>query len=262
MAWAWTPDEVEEVLAAAERSQLDELPADLRRRWCRYLDCISVQRCGRTFGALLADRPANTEPDCEPCGESRYASKNERTSMSVENVNPKRTVKGRWGKGASGNPAGRPSGSRNQSSLFFEELLSGQGEALIQKGIELSLKGDTRALKHLLGPAPPTAEGTCDRAALAEAHRCQKRVCGPGLSCDRCGRGPHHTGEAESLARILETQMRVVGFEALAQRVAELEKVPTRTQTLEPSDGSTLDWISRNYANQTPDSRTDCGRVS
>jgi len=66
MAWAWTPDEVEEVLAAAERSQLDELPADLRRRWVRYLDCISVQRCGRTFGALLADRPANTEPTANP----------------------------------------------------------------------------------------------------------------------------------------------------------------------------------------------------
>src|ERR1700704_2181367 len=66
MAWAWTPDEVEQMLAAAERSQLDELPADLRRRWVRYLDCISVQRCGRTFGALLADRPANTEPTANP----------------------------------------------------------------------------------------------------------------------------------------------------------------------------------------------------
>ena len=66
--------------------------------------------------------------------------------MSVENVNPKRPTNSRWKKGTSGNPAGRPTGSRNQSTVFFQELLSGQGEALIQKGIELSLNGDTRAL--------------------------------------------------------------------------------------------------------------------
>jgi len=31
MAWAWTPEEIEEMLAAAERSKLDEIPPDLRR---------------------------------------------------------------------------------------------------------------------------------------------------------------------------------------------------------------------------------------
>ena len=60
MAGAWTPHEVEEMLAAAERSQLDQLPADLRRRWVRYLDGLSLQRFGKTFGALLASPPANT----------------------------------------------------------------------------------------------------------------------------------------------------------------------------------------------------------
>src|SRR5438309_433479 len=58
----------------------------------------------------------------------------------------KKLTNGRWGKGTSGNPAGRPHGSRNQSILFFQELLNGEGEALIRKGIELSMNGDTRAL--------------------------------------------------------------------------------------------------------------------
>ena len=62
MALAWSPDEVEAILAAAERSNLDEIPPDLGRRWVQFLDRISRQRFGKTFGALLASQAVNTEP--------------------------------------------------------------------------------------------------------------------------------------------------------------------------------------------------------
>ena len=62
MALAWTSDEVEEILAAAERSNLDELPPGLGHRWVRFLDCMSRQSFGKTFGALLASQPVTTEP--------------------------------------------------------------------------------------------------------------------------------------------------------------------------------------------------------
>jgi hypothetical protein len=62
MALAWTPDEVEEILAAAERANLDELPPDLGRRWARTLDCISRRCFGVTFGALLASPAVNAQP--------------------------------------------------------------------------------------------------------------------------------------------------------------------------------------------------------
>jgi len=62
MALAWTPDEVEATLAAAERSNLDDLPPDLARRWVRFLDCISKQSFGKSFGALLAFQAVKTEP--------------------------------------------------------------------------------------------------------------------------------------------------------------------------------------------------------
>ena len=58
MVGAWTPDEVEQILVATEQSQLTNLPADLRRRWVRSLDRISMQRFGKTFGALLAAPPS------------------------------------------------------------------------------------------------------------------------------------------------------------------------------------------------------------
>ena len=61
-----------------------------------------------------------------------------------------KAITSRWRKGTSGNPAGRPTGSRNKATLYFEELLDGQGEALIKKAVELSLKGDTTALRLCL----------------------------------------------------------------------------------------------------------------
>jgi hypothetical protein len=56
-------------------------------------------------------------------------------------------VGGRFEKGVSGNPRGRPMGSRNSATLACEALLEGQAEALTQKAVDMALAGDTVALK-------------------------------------------------------------------------------------------------------------------
>src|SRR6516225_4114562 len=57
---------------------------------------------------------------------------------------------GRFGKGRSGNPRGRPLGSRNSATLAAEALLEGEAEKLTRKCIELAMDGDTVALKLCL----------------------------------------------------------------------------------------------------------------
>jgi hypothetical protein len=47
--------------------------------------------------------------------------------------------------GQSGNPNGRPKGSRNATTLAMETLLDGQAEALTNRAIELALGGDMQA---------------------------------------------------------------------------------------------------------------------
>jgi hypothetical protein len=59
-------------------------------------------------------------------------------------------VGGRFEKGVSGNPGGRPAGSRNVATLACESLLEGQAEALTQKAVDMALAGDTVALKLCL----------------------------------------------------------------------------------------------------------------
>ena len=53
----------------------------------------------------------------------------------------------RFQKGRSGNPSGRPKGSRNTATLACEALLDGQAEALTQKAIQMGLEGDAMALR-------------------------------------------------------------------------------------------------------------------
>ena len=54
---------------------------------------------------------------------------------------------GRFQKGRSGNPAGKPKGARHRATLAAEALLDGEAEALTRKAIELALAGDRAVTK-------------------------------------------------------------------------------------------------------------------
>jgi hypothetical protein len=67
-----------------------------------------------------------------------------------------RDGRGRFRRGSSGNPAGRPRGSLNQATRAAGLLLDGEAEALTRKAIELALAGDPIALRlcldRIVGP--------------------------------------------------------------------------------------------------------------
>lgn len=54
---------------------------------------------------------------------------------------------GQYERGTSGNPNGRPSGSRNRASLAAEAILTNEAEALTRKAVELAMSGDLVALR-------------------------------------------------------------------------------------------------------------------
>ena len=53
-------------------------------------------------------------------------------------------------KGQSGNPKGRPKGSRNKTTLIAQALIDGQAEALVKKAVQLALEGDLICLRICL----------------------------------------------------------------------------------------------------------------
>ena len=68
--------------------------------------------------------------------------------MTRNAVNTARKQRGKpFEPGRSGNPAGKPKGSRNVTTLAVEALLDGEADALTRKAIELARAGDMQALK-------------------------------------------------------------------------------------------------------------------
>ena len=63
-----------------------------------------------------------------------------------------------FAKGASGNPLGRPAGSRHKTTLAMEALLDGEAEKLTRKAIDLALAGDMVALRLCLDRTIPPGE--------------------------------------------------------------------------------------------------------
>jgi hypothetical protein len=56
----------------------------------------------------------------------------------------------RFTPGQSGNPAGKPKGTRNATTVAMEALMDGESEALTRKAIELAKAGDMTAIRLCL----------------------------------------------------------------------------------------------------------------
>jgi hypothetical protein len=57
--------------------------------------------------------------------------------------------------GQSGNPAGKPPGTRNRVTRAVEELLDGEAEALTRKAVEMAKAGDIQAMRICLDRIAP-----------------------------------------------------------------------------------------------------------
>jgi hypothetical protein len=63
-----------------------------------------------------------------------------------------RDAHGRFLRGQSGNPAGRPRGCLDHANRAAQVLLAGEGAALTRRAIELALDGDPAAMRRSLTP--------------------------------------------------------------------------------------------------------------
>ena len=76
---------------------------------------------------------------------------------------------GRFKKGQSGNPAGRPKGRRDERVLFAWALLDGEAEAIIRKCIEMAKEGDRVCMKLCIERILPPIRSRPVRLAIPEA---------------------------------------------------------------------------------------------
>jgi len=135
-----------------------------------------------------------------------------------------RTPNGHFPKGKSGNPSGRPIGSRNKSSLLVEQLFEDEAEQLTRKAIDLAKQGN------------PVAMRLCMERILAAAQRARflSLDLEPAQSAAdlpqafqsifaAVANGSITPGEGESLANIARNQAQMTELVELERRIQELE---------------------------------------
>ena len=75
--------------------------------------------------------------------------------------------------GQSGNPNGRPKGSKNKRTLALEALLEGEAEGLTRKCIDMAKKGDTTALRLCMERIYPVRKGSPKNIDIPEINNPQ-----------------------------------------------------------------------------------------
>jgi hypothetical protein len=142
-------------------------------------------------------------------------------------------TRGQFKKGSSGNPAGRPAGSRNKSTVACEELLEGQAEKLTQKALEMALEGNIQAMRLCLERIMPAPKERC----IALESRPLESVKDLPLQFQDIVRavteGRITPSEGESLFNILSGHARIMEIEEFGRRLAALE-ANTKLETVNP----------------------------
>ncbi len=140
-----------------------------------------------------------------------------------------RDQRGRFLRGQSGNPAGRPRGCLDHVDRAAQVLLAGEGAALTRRAIELALDGDQQAmrlcLERVLGPCreravafdmPPIRSA----ADLAPAMSAIAAATAQGAITPR---------EAMQLGQVVEAYVRAVEATEFERRLKALELADAAT---------------------------------
>jgi hypothetical protein len=134
-------------------------------------------------------------------------------------------VGGRFEKGVSGNPAGRPAGSRNRATLACEALLEGQAEALMRKAVDMALAGDTVALKLCLERIYPARKDRPVTFALPPITSARDAADIASAVARAVAAGQLTPSEAAEIGKVIEIYVKAYQTAELDDRSPRLEQM-------------------------------------
>jgi Family of unknown function (DUF5681) len=126
--------------------------------------------------------------------------------------------------GKSGNPNGRPTGSRNAATLTIDALLDGEGEALTRKAIDLAKGGDMQALKLCMDRIVPPRRDRPLNFALPPIASPGDAATAMGALLKATADGELTPLEAGEVAKLVDTYIRTVETNDLTKRIEQLER--------------------------------------
>jgi hypothetical protein len=130
----------------------------------------------------------------------------------------------RFKPGQSGNPNGRPAGSRSKVCVALDALAEGEVEAVVKKMLENAKGGDSIAGRAILDRIWPARKGARMQFDLPEVTKADE-LPGAIASVNRqVADGEISPDEGTLIVGLLDAQRRAIETSELAARVAALEE--------------------------------------
>jgi hypothetical protein len=126
--------------------------------------------------------------------------------------------------GQSGNPAGRPPGSRNKATVLAEALLSGEVEEVVKAAVERAKKGSDAAQRLVLTRLVPAARRRTVTIDLPETATPSDVAAALSATLQAVARGELTPDEGGSIATVLDASRRAIESAELDRRLGRVEE--------------------------------------
>ena len=140
-----------------------------------------------------------------------------------DNAGGKQRHRGQFKPGQSGNPKGKPKGTRNRATTIAQDLLDGEAQALTRKAVELAKEGNPVALRLCIERLIPPRR---DRSIAFELPKVQSAEDLPRAFAkimDAVAKGELTPGEGQTVTALLEAWRKGFEMTELEARVRALE---------------------------------------
>jgi hypothetical protein len=128
-------------------------------------------------------------------------------------------------RGISGNPTGRPVGSRHKSCLAAEALLEGEAEALTRKAVEMALAGNVLALRLCMERLLPPRRERVTTFALPALHSAADATTAMAAILAGIAAGELTIGEAAEFAKLVEASVVRLDAAKQAERKDQVDRL-------------------------------------
>jgi hypothetical protein len=144
--------------------------------------------------------------------------------MTADNTARKQRRGRPFSKGASGNPGGRPAGTRNKAILAMEALLDGEAEAITRVAVDKAKEGDATALRLCLERILPPRKDRPVSFSLPQLGTVTDAPAATAAIVAAVAAADITVSEGSELARLVDTYVRAVEASDLDTRLRAIEE--------------------------------------